>query len=629
MRLGVGESIDFAVLDRLMANYILEAPPEDAGDGNASRLVRRIVFWAGALQRQAQIPVFGRAYIHGPHNSGKGDAFRVALPCYAPQATTAAMDWVAGAVNTYLATGELHDVPADEAHRQFAELTRTLKRYSPSGVNTYRLLATASELDIPVRQLLSGVFAFGHGARSRWLDSTYTDRTALIAARIAGNKYLTSRMLRSAGLAAPIHELVRSSEEAVEAAGRLGYPVVVKPADRSQGRGVAANLTSEQGVAAAFAEAAKISKQILVEKHFDGTELRVTVFGGKTFRVAARSAGGVTGDGKSTIAELVTKQQQSPLQQRRMRERGHVLVQLDEEAMQLLAEAGLSPGSVLAEGRYQRLRRRANVSAGGMLVDVAIADVHPDNLSLAERAVAVLRLDLGGVDVILPDLSRSWIETGGLICEVNPQPQIGRRHMPDLLSEMLQGDGRIPVLLVIGSAAGLRREDILAKAPWAGLASADGLWLGSRRIAGPQPDGFAAGETVVGLPEAEAAVILISPEEVAQSGLPVDRCDLLVLEAPDRWDDKARRTQSDILEIALPNAGRAVYLQPAQTLLGAHQDAGRLEPAGSDSLQHLIDQFMMVAARSAATGEDSSERPFAAGRGPLPPTFSDDRASFG
>jgi cyanophycin synthetase len=296
-------AIDFTELDRRMARHIPENPPdEEAGVSPTLHLVRRAMFWTGALQRLAQLPVFGRAYVGTPERSEQGEVLRLALPYYAPPAAVAALQWIDSAINSFILTGRLSSLPAEEAERQFAELNNTLRKHRPKGLNTYRLLGAAHDLEIPVRQVVPSIFVFGIGARSRWLQSTITDRTSFLASRIGGDKFLTAQLLRAAGLPGATHELARSPEEAVKAANRIGNPVIVKPADRQQGLGVAADLTSDQAVAAAFAEAAKCSKRILVEKHFEGSELRITVFDGKTFRVAARRAGGVTGDGNHTAS---------------------------------------------------------------------------------------------------------------------------------------------------------------------------------------------------------------------------------------------------------------------------------------------------------------------------------------
>lgn len=614
VRLSLPATFDWAGLDERMARYIAEKlPAEEPGEDTYLRLVRRAAFWAGALQRQAHQPVFGRAYVNGPQPSERGGkVFSLAIPSYAPPATMQAMQWVAAAINNFLVGGRLHGVPREEARRQFAEMTKRMEKFRPFGVNPERMLAAAHQLDIPARQFMPQVLCFGMGARSRLMRSSFTDRTAHLATRFASDKTVAAEVLRRAGLPAPIHARAKSAEDAVTIAHRLGYPVVVKPTDRQQGRGVAANLKSDEAVAAAYEAATRYSKNIIVEKHFAGTDYRMTVLDGKIFRVSARLPGGVIGDGKHSVAELIEIAKRSEWQQQRTRERGRILIELDAEARQLLTEAGLSPESVLPEGQYQRLRRRGNVSAGGMPMNLKLEDVHPDNLRLAERAVTALRLDLGGVDVILPDIKRSWLETGALICEVNAQPQVGPPAMPGLLSMLLKGDGRIPVLVIVGSGVGLDWQR-LAAGERVGFSNAEGIWLGRSQVTGPQGSSFNAGHMIVANPQTEAAIIVLSPAEVRDFGLPVDRCDLLVLEGPDNWDGGERERLSDLLEIVLPNTRKAVYLQPAHSLLASHRAGGRLEAAASDRLEQVCHDFIAAATQNRAELAPSEPRRAVAG----------------
>src|SRR5690606_8124879 len=124
---------------------------------------------------------------------------------------------------------------------------------------------------------------------------------------------------------------------------------------------------------------------------------RIVVFRGKAIWAKERRPAGVTGDGKSTIRELVAAVNADP-------RRGSDVyaplkkLRLDEEAEKLLARDGLTFDSVPQGGAFVPLRRRANVSAGG--TPVAVTDrMHPDNARAAERAAELVGLDLAGVDL--------------------------------------------------------------------------------------------------------------------------------------------------------------------------------------------------------------------------------------
>ena len=70
---------------------------------------------------------------------------------------------------------------------------------------------------------------FGHGKYQRRIQATVTSETRHIAVEIASDKEETNKILGDLGLPVPKQRTVRSEEQAVRAAERLGYPVVVKP----------------------------------------------------------------------------------------------------------------------------------------------------------------------------------------------------------------------------------------------------------------------------------------------------------------------------------------------------------------------------------------------------------------
>jgi cyanophycin synthetase len=565
VRARLPERLDPGAFDRAMRQLTGETLPEDIEGGpiDLMSLAARAAFWDGAIQRRAQIPVFGRAYIA---RQPKSDRVRVALPFYEAGASSATLAWIEAALNEFLGKEVQLDAGAQRLRAQWNELSKILEKFRPTGQNMFKYLRDAHEKNIPARQFLPGMHCVGTGCRSRWLQSSFTDRTALLASRIAGNKFLTAQVLRRAGLPAATHSLVKTAEEAVSVAHQLGYPVVVKPADRQQGIGVAANLNSDAAVIAAFDEACKASKLILVEKHFDGTDYRMVVLEGRLLRVRGRVPGGVFGDGKSTIAQLVEIRKQTPDSQRRAHERGRHLLDLDAEALSILAENGLDQGDVPEAGRYIRLRRRGNVSTGGESTMIKDADIHPDNVSLAVRAAAALRLDFAGVDAILPDISSSWIETGGLICEVNAQPQAST----DILGELLGGNGRIPIIVALGRDERLDRKSLRASIPQCagfGFASINGMWLDDDRLAGRQTISLAAGQAILDDQRTEAAVVVMTPMEVARFGLPADQIDALLLDDPASWSEEDRGALGSALELALPHSLVTIALRPDPALL--------------------------------------------------------------
>src|SRR5262249_37550579 len=141
---------------------------------------------------------------------------------------------------------------------------------------------------------------------------------------------------------------------------------------------------------------------------------------GQVVGVAERVPGHVVGDGRRTIAALVAEVNADP---RRGvgHEKGLTRIEIDHQAHRLLAQAGYTLETVLAQGQVFALRSTGNLSTGGTATDRTDV-IHPDNVEIAVRAAKVIGLDVAGIDVICPDISRSLREQAGVIVEVNAAP---------------------------------------------------------------------------------------------------------------------------------------------------------------------------------------------------------------
>lgn len=82
----------------------------------------------------------------------------------------------------------------------------------------------------------------------------------------------------------------------------------------------------------------------------------------------------------------------------------------------------------LGNGKYQKTIRGSITSNTSNIAVDFTDEIHPDNALIAKRAALTLGLDIAGIDMILPDIEKSWIETGGGIIEVNASPGF-RMHL--------------------------------------------------------------------------------------------------------------------------------------------------------------------------------------------------------
>ncbi|HEU4894193.1 MAG TPA: acetate--CoA ligase family protein, partial [Acidimicrobiia bacterium] len=302
-----------------------------------------------------------------------------------------------------------HLVAPDEVDLQFGEgvkeLIDTADRVA-FGPSTQAIIDEAASRDIPYLRIdKHSLVQLGQGVHQKRIRATVTSQTSWLAVDIASDKRLTSQLLANAGLPVPRGHEVHSEEEAIQTADRLGYPVAVKPADGNHGRGVSLGIESSDAVRKAFAVARAESRSggVIVENLVAGKDYRVLVIGGTMAALAERVPAQVVGDGSQTVEELVIETNRDP-----RRGMGHENVltrlELDEPALELLAEQGYQLDDVPPEGEVVKLRLTANLSTGGTSIDRTL-EAHPENVEIAESAARVVGLDVAGVDFVAPDIT--------------------------------------------------------------------------------------------------------------------------------------------------------------------------------------------------------------------------------
>ncbi|MEZ5489889.1 MAG: cyanophycin synthetase [Gammaproteobacteria bacterium] len=546
-------------LESIISSHINEQAPIIDDHDEYQRFAQLVVFWIGALQRQCGIPVSERNLcLPEARASGSSDqrylVFDVIMPYLHEAAVAIAMRWMttlfrlAADTQAKGAPGTETDELADRV--VLDRIYQDLKAYGEEGINTYHIMQAANRLDIPLFRLGDRMFMLGTGQYACRMDSTLTDQTSPLGIHIARNKMRTARFLNTMGLPGARHSRVTSREEALGAARRIGYPVVIKPADQQRGKGVCADIRDEQTLTEAFDAARQYSENILVEKWVDGFTHRLTVFQGQVIRITKRVAGGVVGDGTGTVSDLIKRWQEQEDNRDRARRLGRFLLELDTEARGLLRQHGIDEQHVPAAGEYIRLRRRDNINAGGHNEYLSVADAHEDNLRLAVAIARLLRLDFAGVDLIIGQINQSWLATEALVCEVNAQPQMGTRNNESIYQEVLTGlmgdRCRIPACLVIGytDSENTRRtvSSLLEGGSYNGLSLATGLKVDGHLVTKGFSDSFLAARALLQRVDVRAAICCMSPDDVVRFGLPLDRWDRIEIVVA----DKARQSEAGV-----------------------------------------------------------------------------------
>jgi cyanophycin synthetase len=436
---------------------------------------------------------------------------------------------------------EAHDPSSFDWRAELESFIRMAQRRS-IGPSTRSLVQAAEERGIPWMRLdENSLVQLGYGKYQRRIQATVTSETRFIAVDIASDKRLTRKILDDLGLPVPRQAEVYDADEAVAEAERIGFPVVVKPLDANHGNAVAINLKTAEEVRVAYEKAREAGSGVIVESFLQGNDYRILVVNGKVIAVSQRVPGHVVGNGRHTIAELIDQVNSDP-----RRGVGHekVLTRLvaDDQARRLLEKAGLTLESVLPAGEAFYLRSTGNLSTGGTAIDKTDV-IHYDVRVMAERAVKTVGLDVGGIDYISPDISRSYKEVGGGIVEINAGPGF-RMHLAPTegqprdvagpVIDMLFPQG-IPCQIPIAAITGTNGKTtttrmvghILKLAGYTvGMATTDGVYIdGVLTVRGDMTGPFSS-QLVLRDPTIDAAVLETARGGIVRSGLGWRRCNV-------------------------------------------------------------------------------------------------------
>ncbi|KRA08126.1 cyanophycin synthetase [Acidovorax sp. Root568] len=430
-----------------------------------------------------------------------------------------------------------------DAEKAVADL-RELDEDERLGPSTGSIVEAAVARGIPYRRLTRGsLVQFGWGSKQRRIQAAEVDSTSAVAESIGQDKDLTKRLLHAAGVPVPLGKPVETVDEAWEVALKVGLPVVVKPQDGNQGKGVTVNITDRAQLEEAYKNAADYGT-VMVERFLPGHDFRLLVVGDQLVAAARREPPQVLGDGEHTVRQLVDVVNQDP-----RRGEGHATsltkIRLDDIAVARLAMQGLTPDSVPEKGQRVILRNNANLSTGGTATDVT-DDVHPEVAARAVAAAQMVGLHICGVDMVAETVLRPLEEQGGGFVEVNAAPGLRMHLAPSYGKPRNVGqamvdklfahgdDGRIPTVAVTGTngkttTARLIAHLFTAQGLRVGMTNTDGVYVNGRQIDSGDCSGPKSARNVLLHPEVDAAVFETARGGILREGLGFDRCQVAVV----------------------------------------------------------------------------------------------------
>lgn len=476
---------------------------------------------------------FGRT-----RESDKPGVYHVVFSYYEAKAGIYAAK-AAVAIAEALIADAFYDLEQDIQH------LRELREQERLGPSTGSIVEEAVRRKIPwIRLNRHSLVQLGYGKNQQRIQATIAGTTSSIAVELACDKEDTKNLLEAAEIPVPKGDIVYDEEGLARSVKRIGYPLVTKPLNGNHGKGATTNLKNWEELLAGMELAKKYSRAVICEKFIQGLDHRALVINYKFVAAALRTPAAVKGDGKHTIQELIDKVNSDP-----RRGFGHekvlTSIVVDTQTENILKEKGFTLATVLPYGETLWLKPTANLSTGGTSTDLT-DHVHPSNIILFERIARIIGLDICGVDVMAPDLTRPLKENGGAVLEVNAAPGFRMhldpseglaRNVAEPVVDMLFPPGRsarIPIIAISGTNGKTTTTRLIAHilkqtGATVGYTTTDGIYIQNQMMQVGDCTGPVSAEFILKDPTVEVAVLECARGGILRAGLGFHHCNVAVV----------------------------------------------------------------------------------------------------
>ncbi|MCX7970668.1 MAG: cyanophycin synthetase [Negativicutes bacterium] len=331
---------------------------------------------------------------------------------------------------------------------QYARLQADFDKTMFGGPTLYSLIEGGLKRGIPVNYLYEeNQFQWGYGCRQVRGRSTTFHVDSIKDTEFTMYKDIVKDFLLMCGFPTPVGKNCYSEDDVVAEAEKLGFPVVCKPLAGHKGQGVTTGIESVEELKRAFHNILKGHEEsgtpfegAIVEQQIYGTDHRLLAVGGKFVAALERVPAYVDGDGVSTIAELIARDNEREVRADTPRS-PLCKIKIDDNMIDFLRLQNLTIDSVPAVGQRVELRRVANISAGGVSINVTDR-IHPLNVKLVEDIAKYFKVTCLGIDVLAKDISQPWTAGNFGIIEINAGPGVFM-HLAPAIGQPIDVPGRI------------------------------------------------------------------------------------------------------------------------------------------------------------------------------------------
>src|SRR5699024_5599391 len=207
-------------------------------------------------------------------------------------------------------------------------------------------------------------YSLSNEDRTHHFQLSMGDRVSDEAFKICDDKDLTKQFLKKENVPVPQGEMFgidKPKGELIKYGLALGFPLVVKPTDGNAGKGVFANITTEEELSEVvdYVREELEFEDVIVEKYVEGEEFRIYVLEDRVLGAMNRVPANIVGDGIHTIRELIHQKNAQRKLNPHLTSR---LIKIDREIEAILEEKEYELNSIPKKDEVIYLREKSNLS---------------------------------------------------------------------------------------------------------------------------------------------------------------------------------------------------------------------------------------------------------------------------
>ena len=142
-----------------------------------------------------------------------------------------------------------------------------------------------------------------------------------------------------------------------------------------------------------------------------------------------------------------------------------------------------------------------------------------------------IRDSIVGVDLIIKDISKSWLESKCVIPDINAIPQIGFDRVKTIFYSLFPNGFRSPMyLLVVNNINYFNLDKLKSILHFNAYSTVNGVWINDKQVSNLFNNGYDSARSMIFNSKVKSGLVVMTGEGIKIFGLPLDNFSGVILD---------------------------------------------------------------------------------------------------